>query len=83
MNHKNDKGPSQSSNQDLKNEETFSTNQVMESTKLNLGETIFNYQQLENNEVILRNKELKMNSETCQRSEEMDDNETIESQLKQ
>jgi len=79
MNHKNGNGPSQSSNQDLKNEGTISTNQVMESSKLNLGETIFNYQQLENNEVILRNNELKMNSETCQRSEEMDDNETIES----
>lgn len=86
-NRRNDKGTSQSSNQELNNEDTLSINQVLEYTEetipnikeLNLRETILSDQQLENNELISSDSESKMNSETSQRDEEIDENKAVQS----
>ena len=91
-NGRNDKGTSQSSNQELNNEDTViitASSQALEFTEetipniqeLNLRETSLSDQQLENNEVISRDDELNMNSETSQRDEEI--NETTANSSKQ
>lgn len=75
----NDKGLSESSNQELRNEELEYTEETIKHRQeLNLGETILKDQLLENNEVSSRNDELKMNSESSQRNDEVEENEAIQ-----